>query len=275
MNQTASLISPVYEPSRSENSCLRFAVHLHGADMGSLEVGQFPERNNSARRVLGQLAGSYRDAWQTFLVDLIPVTERFQLYLEARLGTSYLSDMAVDDVELLEGEECEEVRSSYSPPVSWSGERQPSPASCSARCGQNSSSDWLEGACHCHLQCEGQTCCQDFSLLCEIPQTSAQFWRNTVTWTAPLAALILSGCLLLLGIVIRIRTFRPTIEEGQEDVARIIEEEEEEDLGSKKMGDVEEFIDFTLAAACEVDIGNNTQKYETKFSLSNRKITSL
>ena len=102
MNQTASLISPVYQPSRSQKSCLRLAVHLHGADMGSLELGQFPEERTQEREVLGRLTGSFQDAWQTFLVDLIPVNQTFQLYLEARVGPSYLSDIAVDDVELLE-----------------------------------------------------------------------------------------------------------------------------------------------------------------------------
>ena len=99
--------------------------------------------------------------------------------------------------------------------------------------------------------------------------------RSSVSWTAPLAAVVLSGVLLLLGVVVRRRTFRPNIEEGQEDVARIIDEEEEEELDNKKMVDTEEFIDFTLATACELDMGNNTQKYETKLSVSNRKITSL
>ena len=56
-NETASLISPVYGAEYSQNSCLKMAVYLHGADMGSLVVGQFPEREPGARLVLGELSG--------------------------------------------------------------------------------------------------------------------------------------------------------------------------------------------------------------------------
>ena len=182
----------------------------------------------------------------------------------------------------MQGERCEEVRSSYSTPLAWR-ERLLSPVSCYDRCGDNSSA-WLEGACRCDGECvggcdgecAGQTCCQDFSDLCH-PDTghAGHLWAHTVTWTVPLAAIVLPSCLLLLAVVIRLRTFKPHIEEGQEDVVRMIQEEEEEELDNKRPADMEEFIDFSLATACELDIGNNTQRYETKLSLSNRKITSL
>ena len=47
VNETARLISPVYPPDKSLRSCLKFAFHLHGADMGSLEVGQQDEQDDT------------------------------------------------------------------------------------------------------------------------------------------------------------------------------------------------------------------------------------
>ena len=44
-NDTTSLISPVFSPERSQAGCLKVAVYMAGADMGSLMVGQFPERD--------------------------------------------------------------------------------------------------------------------------------------------------------------------------------------------------------------------------------------
>ena len=102
VNETARLVSPVYPPDKSLRSCLKFAFHLHGADMGSLEVGQQDEEDTTDMKVLGKLSGNYQDDWQIFLVDLIPVNKTFQLYLEASVGRSYLSDIAVDDLELLQ-----------------------------------------------------------------------------------------------------------------------------------------------------------------------------
>ena len=123
-NDTASLISPVFSPERSEAACLKVAVYMAGADMGSLMVGQFPERDPSEREVLGQLSGNYGDNWEIFLVDLVPsLNQTFQLVLEARLGRSYLSDLALDDLELLAGEDCQNLRASYRPPQPLQGEK--------------------------------------------------------------------------------------------------------------------------------------------------------
>ena len=92
--------------------------------MGSLVVGQFPEREPSEREVLAELSGNHEDSWQILLVDLSPsLNQTFQLFLEARVGRSYLSDIALDDLELLSGEDCHHLRASYSPPQPWQGEK--------------------------------------------------------------------------------------------------------------------------------------------------------
>ena len=124
LNDTSSLISPVFSPERSRAACLKLAVYMAGADMGSLVVGQFPEREPSEREVLAELSGNHKDSWQILLVDLSPsLNQTFQLFLEARVGRSYLSDIALDDLELLSGEDCHHLRASYSPPQAWQGEK--------------------------------------------------------------------------------------------------------------------------------------------------------
>ena len=66
-NDTTSLISPVFSPERSQAGCLKVAVYMAGADMGSLMVGQFPERDPTEREVLGQLSGNYQAQWSTLI----------------------------------------------------------------------------------------------------------------------------------------------------------------------------------------------------------------
>ena len=152
--------------------------------------------------------------------------------------------------------------------------------------------DWEEGGCDCPTTTSSSSSsspaklsCPDFPVLCQPQQTEAKtgrLWDNTLVWTTPLIVVIVSSCLLLLLLVtIRLRTVQHhgDREEDQEEAERIIEDEEEEEevvvADNKRTSDVEEFIDFTLATACELDTVNNTQRYETIMSLSNRKITSL
>ena len=138
LNDTARLISPVFSPERSRAACLKLAVYMAGADMGDLLVGQFPEMEPTEREVLGQLSGSYEASWQIWLVDLSPsLNQTFQLFLEARLGRSYLSDIALDDLELLSGEDCRQLRASYSPPQAWRGEKAGICCDISLSCSQS------------------------------------------------------------------------------------------------------------------------------------------
>ena len=235
----------------------------------------------------------YEDNWQILVVDLVPsLNQTFQLFLEARIGRSYLSDLALDDLELLAGEDCRHLRSSNPPPQPWQGEKLLSPGSCQGRCGQNItllSLEWEEGGCDCQDSSPPNLSCQDFSVICRPPDTTeaeaktGRLWGDTVAWTTPMIVVIVSSCLLLLLLVtIRLRAVKHhgDTEEDREEAERIIEDEEEEEeevmvAHNKRTSDVEEFIDFTLATACELDTVNNTQRYETIMSLSNRKITSL
>ena len=291
-NDTASLISPVFSPEMSEAACLKVAVYMVGADMGSLLVGQFPEGAPSEREVLGQLSGNHEDQWEIFLVDLRPShNQTFQLVLQATLGRSYLSDLGLDAVELLAGEDCHHLRASYRPPRPWQGEELLSPGSCQGRCGQNISQlgvDWEEGGCDCQDSSSPLLACPDFPVLCGPEDTTetktGRLWGDTLAWTTPMVVVIVSSALLLLLLVtIRLRTVKHhgDGEEDSEEADRIIEDDEEEEeeevvaAVNKRTTDVEEFIDFTLATACELDTVNNTQRYETIMSLSNRKITTL
>ena len=107
--QASRLVSPVYDPGLSLDSCLRLRVLLLGADVGELRVGQAPETDPLDEIVLGTLAGNYGAEWLELVINITQVQHPFQLFLEALIGQSYLGDIAVDDVELLSRDKCEKV----------------------------------------------------------------------------------------------------------------------------------------------------------------------
>ena len=72
-------------------------------------MGQVPESNDLDERILGTITGNYGEEWLEFLLDLKEVQTSFQLFVEAVIGLSYLGDIAVDDIQLLDKEKCEKV----------------------------------------------------------------------------------------------------------------------------------------------------------------------
>ena len=88
--------------------------------------------------MLARVAGDHGDQWHELLADTVTSAQPWQLYLEARVGRSYLGDIAVDTVQLLPAAECAEARAHYvaPQPARREGEAaQLSPGSCAARCG--------------------------------------------------------------------------------------------------------------------------------------------
>ena len=255
-NDSARLVSPVYDHAKSVGACLKFVFHMHGADMGVLRVGQFLEGDPQTEEIIKELSGNYPDTWLTAVVDMNPAEGNFQYFLEGRIGASYLSDVAVDAIELAQGQECEKDSSQeYQALVA----REVSPASCWARCDRNGSiagaeHGWLEGVCDCLPGCllgTGVECCQDYITQCSYhkiePRREIWFW---IKWSGPVAIIfivfVVAGFLVT---VARWRVVRPLRREGEEDIVQIIDEEDERDMAAE----TDEFIDFSLATQCPVE----------------------
>ena len=137
-NESARLISPVYNSSQSNNACIKIVFHMHGVDMGTLTISQFQEEDITSVQVLKEFDGNFEEGWNVAVLDIIPVEENFQYLLEGRVGSSYLSDIAVDSLELAQNKRCEELKKSEALKRQIVG-RQSSPSSCWSRCDINSS----------------------------------------------------------------------------------------------------------------------------------------
>ncbi|XP_072182121.1 MAM and LDL-receptor class A domain-containing protein 1-like [Diadema setosum] len=95
---SATLTSPAVEPG---TYCLQFWYHMFGSAMGSLNVHIQPNGTTS-RSLAWSHSGDSDDVWHSGTVDLVQL-DVFQVVYEAVRGTSYTSDISIDDLDLTEG----------------------------------------------------------------------------------------------------------------------------------------------------------------------------
>ncbi|CAH2099284.1 unnamed protein product [Euphydryas editha] len=173
-NDTARLISPVYESSRSKNGCFSFFYHMYGNSSGGLRVYQKPDNielqtilNNGQdgkRFVLFEKWGNLGDFWFNAVVPLTKYDTNFQIIIEGIRGPSFMSDIAIDDVAILQGENCTSAMMAASTPPNFRSD------SCVNRCFLNDTLHTV--GCGCTIDClmEGD-CCLDFLETCIFQST--------------------------------------------------------------------------------------------------------
>lgn len=94
-----NLISPCIDVSLLSSPSLGFWYHMYGSSMGSLYVDVY--YNGSWTNNVTTLSGNKGDSWFTKEVDLSSYPGIVQVRFRGKTGTSYYSDMAIDDVSIL------------------------------------------------------------------------------------------------------------------------------------------------------------------------------
>ena len=99
-NKRAYLLSPQYDLSNIDHAVLSFDYHMYGATMGSLTL-EVSANGGGNWDNLWSASGNQGDTWHTEKIDLdgyagTPILLRFN----GVTGTSYTSDMAVDNIIL-------------------------------------------------------------------------------------------------------------------------------------------------------------------------------
>ncbi|XP_055596246.1 uncharacterized protein LOC129746568 [Uranotaenia lowii] len=202
-NETARLISPLYPANYSQNACFLFYYHMFGDSVGSLWVYVKPasQQFDSLTYVDAYygLKGNQRNIWNEGYFDLKPLDESFQIVIEATMGMKFKSDIAIDDVSLLSGDDCrpkqgvdDEVSVASETPevepdeVPDDGELMKI-GSCENRCGQNvtNANQTLNVvACDCFEGCvETKTCCPDYAERCVFNETLIDLVSSTTVST--------------------------------------------------------------------------------------------
>lgn len=103
-NDTARLISPFYDRTEN-NTCFEFYYHMHGMTMGTLRVYLHKANDTwefDPKNAFFEKRGNQGDRWYRSLTSLGAIDEDFQIVIEGVRGPSYVSDIAVDDVRVIE-----------------------------------------------------------------------------------------------------------------------------------------------------------------------------
>ncbi|XP_041983697.1 MAM and LDL-receptor class A domain-containing protein 2-like [Aricia agestis] len=165
-NDTARLISPVFSGARAKDGCFSFYYHMYGATCGGLRVYQKPDtmildnllmmsEEDKKNYILFERWGNLGDVWLHSVTNLTDYNDSFQIIIEGIRGRSYTSDIAIDDVAILQGENCTLPENPTTPAI---------PDSCAGRCDGPNSDDSM---CGCSTDCfDLHNCCPDFFDLC-------------------------------------------------------------------------------------------------------------
>ncbi|XP_026492920.2 uncharacterized protein LOC113398401 isoform X1 [Vanessa tameamea] len=168
-NDTARLVSPVYESALSKNSCFSFFYHMYGNSSGGLRVYQKPDilslqtlislKSDENKYILFEKWGNLGNFWYSAVVPLTDLETNFQIVIEGIRGSSFTSDIAIDDVAILQGDNCTIASMAATTPPSFRSD------SCANRCFLNDTFHAV--GCGCTFDCFMEdNCCLDFLETC-------------------------------------------------------------------------------------------------------------
>lgn len=194
----ALFFSPIYSAEKSRNACFRFYYHMYGLLVGSLKVYIKPVSVDlesiaeEPKYVFFEMRGNRRNLWHEASFQLEELTESFQVIFEGVLRSSLYGDIAIDDVELMQGDAClPEVSGGSSTMatevelvggVTISEDNFAVNLSCSNRCGLMGNKQ--DGGCDCHSECtDSYTCCPDYGKVCLASEPTKATTTATTTTT--------------------------------------------------------------------------------------------
>ncbi|EFA05741.1 MAM and LDL-receptor class A domain-containing protein 1 [Tribolium castaneum] len=190
INDTARLISPVFDKT-DENVCFEFYYHMYGVTTGSLRI--YVKKVNETwqldpKKSLWEKTGNQGNRWFRGFVTIGAISDDYQIVIEGVRGSSYVSDIAIDDVRVIVNcspDDAIETETTTAEPSTWT---PISVESCENRCDTNDTHlahDWLI-TCDCDEACfERSRCCPDYFDFClsETSTTSEMTSESTVTVT--------------------------------------------------------------------------------------------
>lgn len=172
VNDTARIISPLYNSSLTESGCFSFWYHMYGATIGSLNI--YFKQENAPLQLIFTKSGNQGNQWLHGISNLPKTNVSFQIVIEGVRGSTYVSDIAIDDVAVLQGDEC--IVKNESTSVTVSNEDQieivNAQQTCRDRC------VWTESiapsapsfgpeSCLCTIDCMVRSiCCPDYPEYC-------------------------------------------------------------------------------------------------------------
>ncbi|XP_014489529.1 PREDICTED: uncharacterized protein LOC106752378 [Dinoponera quadriceps] len=186
VNDTARIISPVYNSSLTESGCFSFWYHMYGATIGRLNI-YFKLAGNTTWLLMFSKEGNQGNNWYRGIFDLPKANSSFQIIIEGRRGITYVSDIAIDDVAILQGNECIVKNNSTNTTVSNDDQVEVVNAqqTCRGRCVYSmtettTTPKFGPESCHCTFDCaERSICCPDYEEYCTAVFTTTELVMTT------------------------------------------------------------------------------------------------
>ncbi|EDV57637.1 MAM and LDL-receptor class A domain-containing protein 2 [Drosophila erecta] len=199
-------LSPPYPKELSLSpACFQFHYFMFGSGVGSLlvsikpasvTIGNMFSTNNSIKF---EMTGSQGARWLEHTIAINAMDEDFQVVFTATDARSQYGDIAIDDVKLMTGKECEVSAQTPAtdPPEEPAREsdirEEPldyQMADCSGRCGQVLvSGRYINEGCGCQESCLASgDCCLNYVMKCHTdlflsPYNETAFWRLWKLWS--------------------------------------------------------------------------------------------
>ncbi|XP_063988700.1 MAM and LDL-receptor class A domain-containing protein 2-like [Diachasmimorpha longicaudata] len=182
LNDSARIISPLYNASLTNSGCFSFWYHMYGVNIGALRIYFKLESDPDNPELMFEKHHNQGNKWLHGIFNLPKTSDNFQIVIEGIRGAGYESDLAVDDVAILQGAECLQGQTPNDNITRTSVadnndqiEIVNAAQSCRGRCGNvKSTGTWTTiipltspDACHCSDDCaDNSTCCPDFAEYC-------------------------------------------------------------------------------------------------------------
>ncbi|XP_054010875.1 MAM and LDL-receptor class A domain-containing protein 1-like [Hylaeus anthracinus] len=177
VNDTARIISPIYNATYTEAGCFSFWYHMYGATTGALNV-YFKQEKDITPRLMFTREGNQGNQWLQGTFNLPKAEKGFQIIIEGVRGSSYVSDIAIDDVAILQGDKCQNTNKTEREGVTESDDDQielvNAQLTCRGQCKNTYSYNLtsLPDECLCTLDCaEHSNCCPDYAEYCVLAFT--------------------------------------------------------------------------------------------------------
>ncbi|KAJ8980395.1 hypothetical protein NQ317_009389 [Molorchus minor] len=103
-NDTARLISPIYKNTQYD-TCFEFFYHMYGITTGTLKVYLkliSEDWDLKSSKVIFSRSGNQGDMWYRSYHSLGTIGDEYQIIIEGIRGPGYVSDIAIDDVKVIE-----------------------------------------------------------------------------------------------------------------------------------------------------------------------------
>ncbi|KAK5638374.1 hypothetical protein RI129_012669 [Pyrocoelia pectoralis] len=162
-NDTARLISPIFDPMNDTDICFEFYFHMYGSTTGQLRVYVKKESDDwklEPEKAFFWKSGNHGEHWIRSRTFIGPIHEDFQFVIEGIRGASYYSDIAIDDINIITNCTVDDVSTERDFEYTWEDDDS---QSCINRCDTYNSTY----TCDCDENCiDNNRCCLDYIATC-------------------------------------------------------------------------------------------------------------